>query len=408
MHPQLNVDTVHDGAAEFGEVRHALAGGAGAAVSLPIVSAGAGIGRRHQHEGSRVLHLGLEPGDGHLAVFQRPSKRFQRAFGRLAELVQEEDSICCQRHFSGQDGIPASAAQHGRFGGRYVRRPERPGPHEAQSAGGSACHRIHLGRNEAFLQAHGRQNTCERLGNGTFPAARSADKKNIVLPRTGNFHPAFGPFLANDIGKIHVAVPRPGQCFLRLPVQFRVPDEQVRRVFLFFQDAQHVLELPYPEDIHPGIIHRFERRLFRENTSAKSLPERQFHHGQRSIYGADTAIQAQFPHDEVLVQGSQVALPGSRNDSEGDGQVVTTSLLMEIGRGQVNHDFLAGDVKPLGLQGRHRTEETLLDGGIGQSYQVNPHPQGDIHFHRNGNGVNSHAFGAMNVYEHRLIRYIFQ
>ena len=229
-----------------------------------------------------------------------------------------------------------------------------------------------------------------------------------MLPRAGNFHPALGPLLPNDIGKIHIAPGRAGRCFQFLPVQLRIPDEKVRRVFFLLQDAEYVVQRAHTEEVHAGVVHSLERRLLGQDAAAEPLPDGQFHHGKRAVHGADTAVQSQFSHDQVFVQRPQIPLGRCSNNAQGNGEVVAAALLVEVGRGQVNDYLLAGNVEPPGLQRRHRAQEAFLDGGIGKTDQMDSHAKRDVHFHSYGNGVYSHAFGAMNVYEHKLIRCRFQ
>ena len=76
---------------------------------------------------------------------------------------------------------------------------------------------------------------------------------------------------------------------------------------------------------------------------------------------------------------------------------------MQVGRGQVDHNFPAGDVKSFGLQGRHRAQQAFLDGGIGQTDEMDAHAQRYVHFHRYRHGLDAQAFGRMDVYYHNLL-----
>ena len=88
-----------------------------------------------------------------------------------------------------------------------------------------------------------------------------------------------------------------------------------------------------------------------------------------------------------------------------NGDVVAAALLVHIGRGQVNDNLFARNMETPGLQGRHRPQETLLDGGIGQAYQVDPDSQLDIDLDSYGYGFDAHALGAMDVNQH-IIRFL--
>lgn len=177
MHPQLDVDPVHDGAAELREVADALTGRAGAAVPFPVVAAGAGIGRRDQHEGGRIFHLAPEPGDGYFPVFQRAPEGFQHGFRRLTEFIDEQHAVGGQRDFPGEDVVPASPSQQGRFGGRDVRSPEGTRADEARLAGGASGHGVHLRGDGPLFEGHRREDARQRLRDGTLPAPGRADQQ---------------------------------------------------------------------------------------------------------------------------------------------------------------------------------------------------------------------------------------
>ena len=75
---------------------------------------------------------------------------------------------------------------------------------------------------------------------------------------------------------------------------------------------------------------------------------------------------------------------------------------MHIGRGQVDDYLFSRHVKPFGLQGRDGPEKTLLDGGIGQPYQMDTYSEGNFHLYGDGNGLDAHALGSVNVDQHSL------
>ena len=98
--------------------------------------------------------------------------------------------------------------------------------------------------------------------------------------------------------------------------------------------------------------------------------------------------------------GRQGPLLRRGNDAQGDGQVIAAALLVQIRGCQVDDNLLPGDAEPLRLQRCHRPQKALLHRRIGQSHQMNPDPQGDIHFHRHRNRLDPDALRSMYIYQH--------
>ena len=221
-------------------------------------------------------------------------------------------------------------------------------------------------------------------------------------PCRRDFHAPLGAFLAEDIGKVHVIGPGGPFGFLPqgFPVTFRIPDQEVGGVLPLFQDAEHVVQCADAEDQRLAEIHGLQGRPFRQDGPFESAPDRQFHHGQGSRHVADAPVQAQLAHNEVLFQSGQLPLPRGGDDSEGDGQVVTAALLVQVGGGQVDDDFLSGDAKALRLQGRHRPEEALLHRGVSESDQVDSDAEGDFHFHHDRDRFDSDALRSVYIDQH--------
>ena len=215
-------------------------------------------------------------------------------------------------------------------------RPERPPAPEAHMVAGKAGHRIDLGSNHRFLQAHGWQDARHGLGDGALPGARGTHQKHVVTACSGDFHPAFGFSLAQDIGKIHperfVGSGPPAH----LPAGIGLPDEQVLHRLLFLQDAEGVVQRP--DSVHPDafVVGRIQGRYFRKDAAGKALFLRQFHHGKGAGDRPDAAVQPQLSHYQILVQAHQFPLSGGGDDAQRDGKVIPAAAFVKIGRGQVD------------------------------------------------------------------------
>ena len=237
-----------------------------------------------------------------------------------------------------------------------MRGSERPPPHEAQMSRCLTRYRPDFGGNGRFLPSHRREDARYGLCHRAFPRARGTDENQVVSAPTCYFHASLRAFLSQDVGKVHV-FGRNGPLPLLTegrPVAFRVPDQQVRGIFLLFQDAEHVVQRPDAE--HQGLleIHGLQSRPFRKDGTPESVCDGKLHHRQGPRHIADASVQPQFAHDEVLLQPGQGPLLRGGDDSQGDGQVIPASLLVQIGRCQIDHNLLPRNPEPLRLQGSHR------------------------------------------------------
>ena len=62
--------------------------------------------------------------------------------------------------------------------------------------------------------------------------------------------------------------------------------------------------------------------------------------------------------------------------------------------------FFPRHVEAPGLQGRHRPQEALFDGGIGQSDKVNPNSELYVRLDFYGHRLDAYTLGAMDGYQH--------
>ena len=172
---------------------------------------------------------------------------------------------------------------------------------------------------------------------------------------------------------------------------------------LLRQDFQHVVDRLDAEDLRVAAVGRFQGGTERQDAAPPAGGHRQFRDRQGAGDLAHAPVQPQLPEDEVIAQAAELALPRGLDDAEGDREVIAAAALVEVGRGQVDDDFPAGDVKPLGLEGGDETEQAFLDGRIGQSHEVDAHAAADFNFYQNGNRLDADAFGGMYIDEHNSI-----
>ena len=96
-------------------------------------------------------------------------------------------------------------------------------------------------------------------------------------------------------------------------------------------------------------------------------------------------------------------MAGRRHNPKGYGDVVAAALLVHVGRSQVDDNFFARHVVAKGLEGCHRAQEALLDGGVGKAYQVKAYSKGDIYLNGDRHGPYADALCGMYIYQHTIL-----
>ena len=162
-HEQLQVDTVHNRAAQARDIGEALRRSAGTPVPDAPIAAGAGIGCQHEHKRSGVFHLGLEPGNHDFPVFYRPSESLHHAARHLRGLVQEQHSVLRQAHFSGHYVVTGTAPDDCGKGGRIVRGAEGPAVHKPRTEAPLPGDAENLRSHQALLPRHRRKDAAKCL-----------------------------------------------------------------------------------------------------------------------------------------------------------------------------------------------------------------------------------------------------
>ena len=405
MHPDVQVDAVEDGPGQLGEVVLPLDGRAGAAVAFAVVAAGAGVGGGDEHERSGKFDLRLEAGDADGAVFDRPPEGLDDRFGHLPDFVEKEDAAVCERHLAREDGLPAAPADDGRERGGIVRRAEGPAPDQPVLRAALAGHRIDLARDERLLHRHRRQDAGQGLGERALAGPRGADHDDVVPAGGGDLDAAFGAFLADDVGEVH-----PGEGVWRshpramdLAIARRVPDQQVAAVLAPLQDAHDRVQPVHAIDLHVLELSGLQGRIDGQDDALETRLPGHLGDGERARDRADAPVQAELAHQDEMARARQLALPGSGDDADGDRQVIAAAVLAQVRGREVDDDPLARNLESQGLQGRGRAQETLLDGRVGQSDQVDPDPPVDVDLDRHFDGVDPDAFRTVNVCQHSCI-----
>ena len=195
----VQIDAVQKGPGNLTDIAADFPGRTGTDFVGAIIAAAAGIHGGDEHAARRIGKGRVDPGNVDLAIFQGLAHDLQDRAGKLGQLVQKEDAVVGQRHFTGLGDRTAADEAVRRNG--VVRAAEGPFGHHpvlAEEAG----YGVNLGHLQRFLQIHRRQNGRQALGQHGLARPGRADHEDVVAAGGGDFEGPLGQELALDLGKI--------------------------------------------------------------------------------------------------------------------------------------------------------------------------------------------------------------
>ena len=376
----LQIHAVQQRAAYFIKVQAHLGEGAGAgAGGMPVVAAGAGIHRADEHEAAGVGGAAARAADGDDPVLQRLTQRFHCGAGELRQFIHKQDAVMGQRYFPGAGD--AAAAGQTRHGDGMVRRTEHPVFQQRDAAGQKACGGMDFGGFHRLLEAHGRQDGGQALGQHAFSRAGRADEQHIMSACGGDLQGALGVFLSLYLAEIRHGGLR----------HFPVGDGLCGGQRL--SAGQRLHQLPcgayrvYLDALHHAALGGV---IVGDVDAGIALPGGLRDHRKDAVDGAQPSIQRNFPHKGAAGQ-RQIQTAARRKDAQQDGQIVQGAAFLGIGRGQIYHQHPGGKGISQIADGTVDPFPALLYGGIGQADDIKP-GQSPAVIHLHGDGV---AFNAV-------------
>ena len=122
--------------------------------------------------------------------------------------------------------------------------------------------------------------------------------------------------------------------------------------------------------------------------------------GEGTRDSAQASVKPQLAHYDELGRQGEIALPRSGNDADGDGQVIAAAVLAQVSRGEVDDNFLSGDVVPKGFQRRCGAQQAFLDSGICQPDKMNAYAALDSDLDKDLDRLDSKTFCSSDVCQH--------
>ncbi len=280
--------------------------------------------------------MGVGAGDQDLAGLQRLAQGVERLGLELGQLVQEEHPVVGQADLARLD--PDAAAGQGGHAGGVVRGAEGAGAIQ-RAFGDHPGHGLHHRGLEQFRRGEGRQDAWQPLGQHRLAGTRRADEQQVVTPGGGDLEGAFGVLLALDVAQVGT-----GRILDDIAGPWRA--HHLGAAEMVDQADQRFGSQDGRALAGPG---RFRPAGLRDD-DAHAHGRGGHGGGQRPGHRHDGAVEAELADRRPGLQAVMGNDPQQAHDGQGDGQVVVTALLGQVGGGQVDHD-------PPGRQGQAQARE---------------------------------------------------
>lgn len=297
------------------------------------------------------------------------------------QFVHEKDAVVGQADLAGHGEGAAATQGDGRDG--VVRTAEGAHSHQCGALRQLAGHAVDFGRFEGFAQGEGRHDGRQALGHHRFARARTAHQQDVVTAGTSDLKGALDVLLAFDLGEV---IGEDALCLGKLGAGIHHGGFQAD---VAVEELHHLREIVHAVDVEVVDHSGLQRIGARQDETVQLEFAGQDGHGQRTLDGAQAAVQRQFAHEHVTVEPlGRDFLVGSQ-DTYGQRQVIGRPFLLDVGGRHIHHHFLAGElVSPL-LDGATHALGTLLDGRVGQADDHESRPPIDRHLDFNPDGVDA-------------------
>ena len=267
--------------------------------------------------------MGIGPRHHDLAGLQRRTQGIQGLGAVFRQFIEEQHPVMGQRGLARSCLQPAPG--QGRHTGRMVRTAERPVAGQGPALDQPGHRPDHRGLQQ-FGRGQGRQQARQTLSQHRLARARRTDKQQIMAAGRRDLQRAFGALLTLDLAQVG-----PGPAGAHRPrfgrTQHLGPLEMVDQADQRTRGEDG--DLPGPGRLGPVGL-----------GTDQAQPHGRGRHRRRQgpADRGDLAVQPQFADRGPAVQRVGRDHPERRHQHQADGQVEMTTLLGQVGRGQVGDD----------------------------------------------------------------------
>ena len=390
-HLDVQVDTVHQGTADFVQIALHGTGGAGALHrGVVVVAARTGVHGGDEHERGGIVDGHLGPADGHAALLHGLAQHLEHRALEFRQLVEEEHPVVRQADLA-RLGVGA-AAHEGHVADGVVRGPEGAHGNERVLLAHETCHTVYLRGLQALAQCERWQDARHALGKHALAAARRAYHDGVVPAGGGNLEAALHALLSFHVGEVVLIVVE-GIGKLGTGVDHRLLNGGGT-----VEEFGHLLEAFGSIDfqvVHYGCLAGVGGGHYDAFALA---PARLDGYGQHPFDGSQAAVQAQLAHDDVAVHSVGLHHAHGTEDAYGQRQVVGRALFPQVGGRHVHHVALVGYLEVRFEKCRRDALDALLHRVVRQTDDGKARSWPRRHLHGDSHCLHSQYGTAVGLY----------
>ena len=302
----------------------------------------------------------------------------------FGKLVEEEDAVVREAHLA-RRRVRAAAEEAG-VGDRVVRRAEGALEDERLVGGERAGDAVDLRRLQRLVERHFREDGREAAREHRLARAGRPDHDHVVAAGDGHLHRALGAFLSAHVGEV-------AGVGAALPAEVGDVDAHGVDVLPAAQIFDGLAQRADGDDVDAvddgrllGVVDRDEHARDAELAHGEG-------DGEDAAAAADLAAQRELADQGDFGRGfAEVEPAGGDDGADGDGEVEGGSLLLDVGRGEVDGGAPGGRGEAGVRDGGPDAVLALADGGVGEAddHLVDLASAPRVHLDFNGHGVDAH------------------
>ena len=220
-----------------------------------------------------------------------------------------------------------------------------------------------------------------------------------------NLKTTLGSFLTDNIRKINLqfSFSLPYGCASLDPICTAVPYQIVRKHIIPGEYRQDILQGSYSKNVKILKVNCFQRRFFRKYYTLESIAFGKFSTRQGPRNSPNAPIQSEFSEYQILFYVRKLHLPRCGNDADGNGDIIQTAVLSQVGRSHIYNNSFARYAISECHKRRHCPQETFLHRHVGKPDQMYAYAEIHVSFNRNADCLYANAFCRIYSNKHNLI-----
>jgi hypothetical protein len=182
--------------------------------------------------------------------------------------------------------------------------------------------------------------------------------------------------------------------FIFLPVH-----QQVDVVFPL-KDAEHIGEAPHAIKPDSFYVYGFLCRFVWKNTAFETVVAGIDSNGQGAANIPYRTVESKFSEKQMGFQALRLCFGDGTDKRHGNCKVERRTLLLDVRRGQIDDDSLAGDAISIASDGSENPCQAFTHGTVGKADQLDADSGGNVGFNRDCNNCQAETGCTISLAQH--------